>query len=182
MPVSVEELRPYLQDFDFPRLFVEGLGWDHYQAQPLALPIDGQEYALKPVAEKANFAVFECGPGHDGVIPEYPIRRKIESEVAKRAFEHLIIFTDPSRNAQVWQWVRRESGKPAACREYPFSSRPDRPPPTPPATRLHARRRSHGHCCLGRDGPRSSGLRRRESHQAILRPLQHGVDRFWGLH
>ena len=30
MPVSIEELRPHLQAFDFPRLFVEGLGWDHY--------------------------------------------------------------------------------------------------------------------------------------------------------
>ena len=120
MPVSIEELRPHLQAFDFPRLFVEGLGWDHYQAEPLALPIDGHEYALKPVAEKADFAVFECGPGSDGVIPEYPVRRKIETQIAKRAFEHLIIFVDAARTHQVWQWVKRQAGKPAACREHQF--------------------------------------------------------------
>ena len=120
MPVSIEELRPHLQAFDFPQLFVEGLGWDHYQAEPLALPIDGHEYALKPVAEKADFAVFECGPGSDGVIPEYPVRRKIETQVAKRAFEHLIIFVDAARTQQVWQWVKRQAGKPAACREHQF--------------------------------------------------------------
>ena len=120
MPVSIEELRPHLQAFDFPRLFVEGLGWDHYQAEPLALPIDGHEYALKSVAEKADFAVFECGPGSDGVIPEYPVRRKIETQVAKRAFEHLIIFVDAARTQQVWQWVKRQAGKPAACREHQF--------------------------------------------------------------
>ena len=120
MPVSIEELRPHLQAFDFPRLFVEGLGWDHYQAEPLALPIDGHEYALKPVAEKADFAVFECAPGSDGVIPEYPVRRKIETQVAKRAFEHLIIFVDAARTHQVWQWVKRQAGKPAACREHQF--------------------------------------------------------------
>ena len=120
MPVSIEELRPHLQVFDFPRLFVEGLGWDHYQAEPLALPIDGHEYALKPVAEKADFAVFECGPGPDGVIPEYPVRRKIETQVAKWAFEHLIIFVDAARTQQVWQWVKRQAGKPAACREHQF--------------------------------------------------------------
>ena len=29
MPVSIEELRPHLQAFDFASLFVEGLGWNH---------------------------------------------------------------------------------------------------------------------------------------------------------
>ena len=120
MPVSIKELRPHLQAFDFPRLFVEGLGWNHYQAERLAVRVNEREYTLKPVAEKAGFAVYECDAGIDNDIPRYPVRRKIETEVAKRAFEHLIIFTDPGRRAQVWQWVRRETGKPAACREYAF--------------------------------------------------------------
>ena len=120
MPVSIEELRTHLQAFDFPRLFVEGLGWDHFQGEPLAIPVDGHEYALKPVAEKAQFAVFECAPGSDGAIPDYPLRRKIETQVTKRAFEHLIIFVDAARTQQIWQWVKRQVGKPAACREHPF--------------------------------------------------------------
>ena len=122
MPVSIEELRPHLLAFDFPRLFVDGLGWNHYRAEPLAVRVNEREYTLKPIAEKAGFAVYECDAGIDNDIPQYPIRRKIETEVAKRAFEHLIIFTDPGRRAQVWQWVRRETGKPAACREYAFTA------------------------------------------------------------
>ena len=122
MPVSIEELRPHLRDFDFPRLFVEGLGWNHYQAEPVAVLVNDREYYLKPVAEKADFAVFECGPGPDGVIPEYPVRRKIETQVAKRAFEHLIIFVDAARTQQVWQWVKRQAGKPVACREHQFQT------------------------------------------------------------
>ena len=120
MPVSIEELRPYLQAFDFPRLFVDGLGWNHYFTEPFVVRVNDRDYTLKPFAEKAGFAVYECDSSVDNNIPQYPIRRKIESEVAKRTFEHLIIFTDPGRKAQVWQWVRRETGKPAACREYPF--------------------------------------------------------------
>ena len=120
MRVEIQELRPSLQAFDFPRLFVEGLGWDHYQAEPITLPVDGREYVLKPVAEKADFAVFECSPGRDGVIPEYRVRRKIEIQVAKRAFEHLIIFVDGARSQQVWQWVKRERGRPLACNEQDF--------------------------------------------------------------
>ena len=118
MPVSIEELRPHLQAFDFPRLFVEGLGWDHYVTEPFVVRVNERDYTLHPIAEKAGFAVYECDSSVDNNVPQYPVRRKIESEVAKRTFEHLIIFTDPGRKAQVWQWVRRESGKPAACREY----------------------------------------------------------------
>ena len=120
MPVSIEELRPHLQAFDFPRLFVEGLGWNHYQAEPVRVHVDTHDYVLMPVAEKTGFAVYECDSSVDNNIPQYPVRRKIEREVAKRTFEHLIIFTDLGRKAQVWQWVKRESGKPAACREYAF--------------------------------------------------------------
>ena len=122
MPVSIEELRPHLQAFDFPRLFVEGLGWDHYTAEPFIVRVNERDYSLNPIAEKAGFAVYECDSSVDNNVPLYPVRRKIESEVAKRTFEHLIIFTDPGRKAQVWQWVRRESGKPAACREYAYTT------------------------------------------------------------
>ncbi len=120
MPVSIEELRPYLQAFDFPRLFVDGLGWNHYFTEPFVVRVNDRNYTLKPFAEKAGFAVYECDSSVDNNIPQYPIRRKIESEVAKRTFEHLIIFTDPGRKAQVWQWVRRETGKPTVCQEIPF--------------------------------------------------------------
>ena len=120
MSVPFEELRPHLQDFDFPSLFIEGLGWDHFQVEPLALQVDGQEYVLNPVAEKAQFAVFECAPGRDGAIPDYPARRKIETQVTKRTFEHLIIFVDSARTEQVWQWVKRQTGRPNVCRGHKF--------------------------------------------------------------
>ena len=122
MPVSIEELRPHLQAFDFPSLFVEGLGWNHFQSEPLAVQVNEREYSLMPVAEKAGFVVYECDSSVDNNIPQYPIRRKIENQVAKLTFEHLIVFVDPHRKAQVWQWVRRESGKPPACREVAYVS------------------------------------------------------------
>ncbi len=112
------ELRPYLQDFDFTRLFVEGLGWNYHQAEAVSVRVDGRDYSLKPVAEKKGFVVYQCDSSVDNNVPQYPVRRKIERAVARRAFEHLIVFVDPDRRAQVWQWVKRERGKPVACREY----------------------------------------------------------------
>ncbi len=99
---------------------MDGLGWNHYQAKPLAVLVNGREYSLKPVAEKAGFAVFACAADQDGAVPPYPVRRKIENQIAKSAFEHLVIFADEQRTTQVWQWVKREPGKPAACREQQF--------------------------------------------------------------
>ena len=122
MPVSIEELRPLLKAFDFPRLFVEGLGWDHYVMEPFVVRVNERDYTLNPIAEKAGFAVYECDSSVDNNIPQYPVRRKIESEVVKRTFEHLIIYTDTGRKTQVWQWVKRETSKPASCREYTFTA------------------------------------------------------------
>ena len=120
MPASIEELRPHLQAFDFPGLFVEGLGWNYYTTEPVSVHVDDRKYSLKPVTEKAGFVVYQCDSALDDNIPLYPIRRKIESQVAKRAFEHLIVFVDSERTMQVWQWVKRDSGKPPACREQEF--------------------------------------------------------------
>ena len=118
MPTDTAELRLYLWDFDFTRLFVEGLGWNYHAAEPVTVKVDGRDYSLKPVAEKKGFVVYQCDSSVDNDIPLYPVRRKIERAVAKRAFEHLIVFVDPERRAQIWQWVKRERGKPVACREY----------------------------------------------------------------
>ena len=111
MPVSIEELRPHLQAFDFPRLFVEGLGWDHYQSSPLIIEVDEVTCTLQAVAEKAGFAAYVCAPGEDGDIPPYPVQRKLEVRVARTAFEHVIIFVDAQRTRQIWQWAKREPGK-----------------------------------------------------------------------
>ena len=118
MPTTIDDLRPHLQNFDFERLFIEGLGWDHFQSSPLDVAVDKAVYSLQPAAEKAGFAVFVCGPDQDGAVPPYPIRRKIESQVTKRNYEHLIIFIDEKRTQQIWQWVKRETGRSPACREH----------------------------------------------------------------
>ena len=53
-------------------------------------------------------------------MPPYPVRRKIEHRIAKLSFEHLIVFVDEAKTTQVWQWVKRDVGKPVACHEHPF--------------------------------------------------------------
>ena len=120
MQVQVEELRPYLQNFDLTGLMVEELGWNHYRAAPIAVTAGGEDFELSPVAQKADFAVYRCGPDADGAIPHQSVRRQIENRVAQINYEHLIIFVDAAESRQVWQWVKRESGKPPALRELRY--------------------------------------------------------------
>ncbi|MGC2743659.1 MAG: DNA methyltransferase, partial [Candidatus Angelobacter sp.] len=67
--------------------------------------------------------VFECVPPTDAQFPKYSTRRKIDTQVSKTAREHIIIFHDLAKTVQVWQWVKRESGKSSACREQLFYTR-----------------------------------------------------------
>jgi len=53
-------------------------------------------------------------------MPDYSIRRKIERQVTKSHHEHLIIYLNADKTRQVWQWVKRQPGKPAQCREHTY--------------------------------------------------------------
>jgi len=119
MPLEVTRTRKLLADFDFRQLFIEELGWNRHDAR-LQIPVDSQSFSLTAVAEKCGMAAFLCGPGAGGRIPEYSLRRKIERQVARTAHEHLIVFVNGNQTTQIWQWVRREQGRPAACREHTY--------------------------------------------------------------
>ena len=100
-------------------MFLPELGWDNHNAA-LEIPLDGTSYQLVAVAQKRGMVAYQCPTPAGGSLPEYAVRRKIEQQVAKAAHEHLIIFTDAAQTTQIWQWVKRELGKPAACREHRF--------------------------------------------------------------
>ena len=114
MTLDRQRTERHLTSGDLQTLFVEELGWDNPAVQyPEEIEADGQHFSLIPVAEKRGVRIFRCNE-----IPDRPLRRKIEKEITKRAFEHLIIFHDADTHQQIWQWVAREKGKPDAFREH----------------------------------------------------------------
>ena len=119
MKLDLTKSRRYLREFDFKTFFIEELGWDHYRSH-LEIDIDNKSFQLEGIAEKRGMGVFLCPSPPGETIPEYSIRRKIESRLAKIIHEHFIIFTDSDKQTQIWQWVRREAGKPSACREHRY--------------------------------------------------------------
>src|SRR5258708_1949974 len=118
MVPDTESIKRDLTTFQFKELFVQKLGWDNLREQPLVITCKGetQNYILRPLVEKRGVKVYICDPDAQGRVPDDTHLRQIEREVTKYAYEHLIIYVDAAREQQVWQWVKREQGKPLAPR------------------------------------------------------------------
>lgn len=116
MAIDRERTRQYLKAFDFARLFTQELGWDKYSAH-LTKNVNGHDYNFTGVAEKHGVVILASDS-----IPEYSIRVKLDKLIAKDHFEHLIVFADQAHGRQVWQWFRKEPGKPVAIRTYHYAS------------------------------------------------------------
>ncbi len=119
MTLSVPRVRHYLKNFELEKLFVEELGWDRHSAG-FDVPVDGISFTLQAVAQKRGVQIFECRSDGEGKIPDHNLRRRIEKQITKCAYEHLIIFTDSARTTQIWQWVARAPGQPTAYREHSY--------------------------------------------------------------
>src|SRR3990167_2950851 len=119
MQKDTNRIRQCIRDFDFKRLFIEELGWDSHSIT-LDVPLDKYNFELTAVTQKRGMVVFTCIPSTDGHRPDYQTRRKIERQVAKSHHEHLIIYIDANKTTQIWQWVKREVGRPIACREHAY--------------------------------------------------------------
>lgn len=120
MSLNAPRVRHYLKEFKFEKLFLEDLGWDHPSGD-LVVEVDARTFSLTGLAQKRNVQIFLCEPDEGGSLPDYATRRKIEKQVTKTAYEHLLIFVDMGRRLQIWQWVSRQPGQPVACREHRYS-------------------------------------------------------------
>ncbi|HLC40849.1 MAG TPA: DNA methyltransferase, partial [Methylomirabilota bacterium] len=117
MTLDKARARQLLASGELSTLFVEALGWDRHTAK-LQVPVADRVHELHAVAQKRGMVAWRSPSPPGEQLPNYSQRRKIEHQVSKSSHEHLIVFTDAANETQIWQWVKREPGKPAACREH----------------------------------------------------------------
>ena len=123
MAITKQQFARYIRDYNFRELFND-LGWNNDKAtQPII--VDDQTYMLRSVAVKSGFKILVCDPDKDGLIPDYNIRKKIETKVTKLFQEHLIVFTDAKRKEQLWQLVMRQTGKPSKLTDTRYFTHQD---------------------------------------------------------
>lgn len=114
--MHLNHARRLIEQFDFATLFADELLWNRLRSSVL-IDVGGNDLLLQTIAEKKYVQVLLCPAPKDGSLPTYPIRQKIERQVTRQVREHLIIYANAALTAQVWQWVAREPGQPAAYRE-----------------------------------------------------------------
>ena len=119
MALDLARIRRCLKDCDLATLFTQELGWDHHPGN-LQVTVEGQDYTLLVIAQKRGMVAYQCPTDGTEEIPDYATRRKIERQVARSVHEHIVVFTDADQEVQVWQWVKREAGRPASCREHTY--------------------------------------------------------------
>ena len=77
---------------DLGLLFIEELGWDQCRAD-LRRDVAGVDVSFKALAQKRDFVAFEYVTPVGERFPNYAQRAAMESAVAKRVREHLLIFS-----------------------------------------------------------------------------------------
>lgn len=120
MHINRNEFSRYIKNLQFRKLFIE-LGWDDANLD-LPIAVDDQIFNLSAVAEKRGFTLFTCSPAANGKIPDSNSRKKIDRQITKRFFEHIIIFTNADKSHQIWQSSIREPNKPIIVRETHYYS------------------------------------------------------------
>src|SRR5438045_2497835 len=116
--LDLKNTQKLLREFNFTALFTQELGWDHLHLQPSKLTVDATTFTLSPIAEKRGFQIFECR--FSGEIPLHAVRTKIDREVTRLAYEHLLVFVDAKQQTQIWRWEQRAEGQPRIPREERF--------------------------------------------------------------
>jgi hypothetical protein len=117
--INPSRARGLLAVFDLSCLFIEEMGWDRIQGA-LEIRQGDDEICLTAIAQKRGMVAYHYSIAAGQSFPDRSTRMKIERQVAKSTFEHLIIFTDSTKGTQIWQWVKREPGRPASCREHTY--------------------------------------------------------------
>ena len=122
MPTTLDrdKVRRHLESFNLRALFIDDLGWDH-GGEDMEVQIDDFYFTLESVAHKRGMVAYRYIAESEERFPDYPTRRKIERFVAKTVREHLIVYATHERDAQYWQWVKREPGRPDRNRLHIYS-------------------------------------------------------------
>lgn len=115
MTISRAEFKEHLRSFNFHELFLS-LGWDNVKYQN-KLKIDDTNYNLKGIVQKRGFLILTCVSESD--FPDTNTRKKIERQVSKLFYEHLIIYHD-NKTKQIWQLSRKLPNKPIQVREFTY--------------------------------------------------------------
>jgi len=129
MTINRENVRNYLQRFDFKNLFLEEMNWSNAPGRPVTMTVEGAQYQRRPLAQLSGVMVFEIVPlgAQVGKIADAKTRKAIYKQIQPLAHENLLIFVDheaaEKRTQSLWYWVKRASNQPAVGRSLELNNK-----------------------------------------------------------
>jgi hypothetical protein len=122
--ISKQAFTDLVRGFHFKELFNQ-MGWDNTSGT-MNLPVENIAYRIETISEKKGFKVLQCKSPIGYPIPDANLRIKINAQLKKLHYEHLLIFTDESRKKQIWLYSYKPVGKSAKpiTTEYDITQTP----------------------------------------------------------
>lgn len=121
MRIDRQSARTNIARADFKRLFLEDLGWDRASETHRVAIGDDVTVSVTAVAEKRSFKAFVAQAPQAIDSFSAAQRRTIRDRLTPLARENMIVFLSADGSSQVWQWTRRDIGKPIALREHHYA-------------------------------------------------------------
>lgn len=109
--ISKQTFTTLVREFRFRELFNQ-MGWDNASGV-MDLPLDEIVYRIETISEKKGFKVLHCKSPKGYRIPDANLRIKINAQLKKLHYEHLLIFTDDFQQKQEWLYSYKPVGKSA---------------------------------------------------------------------
>jgi hypothetical protein len=121
--LNIKRTTAALEKFEFTTLFIEELGWNNpVNPRPVPFQVNGQSFTRQEIAQLAGVTVFEIDSGSQ--LPDAPTRRQVHQDIAKFAYENLLIFVAQNRSQSLWYWVKRQDRKALPRDHYYFRGQP----------------------------------------------------------
>ncbi len=97
--LNIQKTRDLIQIFDLSSLFINQLGWNNPQSQPLNI----NESQAKPIAQLGGITVFEITAKN---FPNAQQRADSHKQISAINHENLLIFLDKPKNPSksIWYW------------------------------------------------------------------------------
>ncbi len=90
--MNIENLRKYIKTFQFNKMFVESLGWEHPQdSTSNIIPINGRAVSYSKIAEINKVPVLKFNSKH---LKEYENNLKFYKTIKKQYHQYITLFSD----------------------------------------------------------------------------------------
>ena len=107
--MDVTQLREYIKEFQFEKLFIEALGWNNPQQQnSLAINLGSKKIQLSYIAQISGVPVLKFSL-NNSVDVDNGVIKKLHQKIKEKHNKHLLLFASESEDYFSISYLSREN-------------------------------------------------------------------------